>query len=353
MTEPVSRDLNGPAIGDDAMPVVVVGAHSQSLFMHVSVIPREGETVAAHGFEETLDGGKATNQAVAAARLGAPVRFVSLVGDDERGRWVLRYLHEQGVDTRWVGVADGPTDVGFVMLAPSRIPAIASCDDLSGRLDEAFVAEAATAIAGASIVVCQLEAPPASAVAAFTLAKAAGARTLLNPAPASPLSPELLRVTDILVPNEHEAAVLIGLEGPVADRAHRLAQNMPWASVIVTAGSDGAYVARAGSPTEHIEAPVLTSIDSTGAGDAFVGALAAQLRSGMSILDAARFAVIAAAISVTRAGTMRAFATAEEVAARAERAGVERVDRIVDDGCQAVANPGVRAAIPSTVPDHR
>ena len=214
-----------------------------------------------------------------------------------RGRWADRY---------WL--RDAP---------PSRIPAIASCGDLSGRLDQAFVAEAATAIAGASVVVCQLEAPPAFAIAAFTLAKAAGAQTLLNPAPAFPLSSELLRLTDILVPNEHEAAVLTGLEGPVADRAHRLAQNVPWASVIVTAGSDGAYVARAGSPTEHIEAPVVTSTDTTGAGDAFVGALAAQLREGMSMMDATRFAVTAAAISVTRAGTMRAFATTDEIAVRA------------------------------------
>ena len=166
--------------------------------MHVSAIPREGETVAGHRFEETLDGGKATNQAVAAARLGAPVRFVSLVGDDERGRWVLRYLRDQGVDTRWVGVEDGPTDVGFVMLAPSGVPAIASCDDLSVRLDHGFVSQAGSAIQGASIVVCQLEAPPACAITAFTLARAAGARTLLNPAPAFPLPSEFLRLTDIL-----------------------------------------------------------------------------------------------------------------------------------------------------------
>jgi ribokinase len=319
VTEPADGDLSGPAIADGALPVVIVGAHSQSLFMHVSAIPREGETVAAHGFEETLDGGKATNQAVAAARLGAPVRFLSLVGADERGRGILRYLHEQGVDTRWVGVADGPTDVGFVMLAPSRIPAIASCDDLSVQLDHAFVSEAAGAIAGASIVVCQLEAPPACAIAAFTIARACGARTLLNPAPAFPLPSELLRLTDILVPNEHEAAALIGRDVPVADRANRLSDIVPWASVVVTAGSDGAYVARAGSPTEHIEAPVVTSIDTTGAGDAFVGALAAQLRAGLGVIDAARFAVIAAAVSVTRAGTMRAFATAEDVAAQAGR----------------------------------
>jgi ribokinase len=319
VTELVGHELSSPAIADGALPLVVVGAHSQSLFMHVSAIPREGETVAAHGFEETLDGGKATNQAVAAARLGAPVRFLSLVGDDERGRRILRYLHEQGVDTRWVGVADGPTDVGFVLLPPSRIPAIASCDDLSVRLDHAFVSEGAAAIKGASIVVCQLEAPPACAITAFTLARAGGARTLLNPAPAVLLPSELLRLTDILVPNEHEAAVLIGREGPVADRAHRLADMVPWASIVVTAGSDGAYLARAGSPTEHIQAPVVASIDTTGAGDAFVGALAAQLRAGMSVTDAARFAVVAAAVSVTHAGTLRAFATAEDVAAHAGR----------------------------------
>ena len=140
----VGRSRPGLAsVDDEERPIVVIGAHSQSLFMHVSAIPAEGETVGAFGYEETADGGKATNQAVAAARLGAPVRFVSVVGNDERGRRILEYLDGLRIDRRWVHLADAPTDVGFVMLSPRRIPAIASCQDLSRHLDGQYVYQAA------------------------------------------------------------------------------------------------------------------------------------------------------------------------------------------------------------------
>jgi ribokinase len=305
--------VDGFGCGDAQRPVVVVGAHSQSLFMHVDQMPREGETVTAHGYAETLDGGKATNQAVAAARFGAPTRFVSIVGSDERGQRIVRYLEAQRVDRRWVVVVDGPTDVGFVMLSPRRIPAIASCLDLSQRLDAGFVEKAADAIRGASIVVCQLEAPPSCAIAAFTMAQRQGATTLLNPAPAVPIPTELLRLTDILVPNQHEAAAIAGRDASVADLAAYLADEMPRSTVIVTAGADGAYIGRAGQRTQHVRAPSVDAIDTTGAGDAFVGALAARLRAGVEVDEAASLAVRAAALSVTRSGTLGAFARFDEV----------------------------------------
>jgi ribokinase len=303
------------SIQDDTRPIVVVGAHGQSLFMHVAAIPAEGETVVAYGYEETVDGGKATNQAVAAARLGAPVRFVSVVGNDERGRRVLSYLDGQRIDRRWVQVADGPTDVGFVMLSPRRIPAIASCQDLSRLLDRQFVERATRSLGGASIVVCELEAPPACAQAAFELARSAGAMTILNPAPMVPLPEGLLEMVDVLVPNQHEAAIIVGREAPPDELADRLANIAPWAHIIVTAGETGAYVSRAGGSSQHIAAPKVQAVDTTGAGDAFVGALAACIRDGSSVLEAATFAVSAAALSVTRPGTLDAFATHEMVAA--------------------------------------
>jgi ribokinase len=303
------------SIQDDARPIIVVGAHGQSLFMHVAAIPAEGETVVAFGYEETVDGGKATNQAVAAARLGAPVRLVSVVGNDERGRRILRYLDGQGIDRRWVQVAEGPTDVGFVMLSPRRIPAIASCQDLSRLLDRHFVERAARSLGGASVVVCELEAPPACAQAAFELAHSSGALTILNPAPAVPLPEGLLELVDVLVPNQHEAAIIVGRDAPPAELTDRLASIAPWAHVIVTAGEDGAYVAGANGSCQHIEAPRVEALDTTGAGDAFVGALAACMRDGLTVLEAATFAVSAAALSVTRPGTLEAFATREMVAA--------------------------------------
>lgn len=304
-------------VEDSARPVVVVGAHSQSLFMRVVSVPREGETVIGVHYEEPFDGGKATNQAAAAARFEAPVRFVSLVGDDERGRRICRQLDELGVDTRWIGVADAPTDVGFVMLADTGIPAIVTCQDLSSRLDERRVAAAATAINGASVVICQLEAPEDCARAAFRLARSAGAVTVLNPAPALAVSTELLQLTDVVVPNHHEAAMMVGRDAPVGDLASDLAARFPWADILVTAGGDGAYIARAGRGVEHLRAPRVEVVDSTGAGDALVGALAAGLRQGAPLVEAARAAVAAASVSVTRPGTIAGYATRAEAAVMA------------------------------------
>jgi len=212
-----------------------------------------------------------------------------------------------------VEIADARTDVGFVMLSPRRIPAIASCQDLSQRLGASFVDGAAVAIRGASIVVCQLEAPPSCAREAFQLARANGTLTLLNPAPMVPLLEGLLELADVLVPNQHEAAVLVGREAPVAELADRLADAAPWARVVVTAGADGAYLGRAGGRSEHVSAPKVRAVDTTGAGDAFVGALAARLRDGCDVAPAVAFAVRAAALSVTRPGTLDAFATLDEI----------------------------------------
>ena len=294
-----------------AGPIVVVGAHIQGLFLRVEAVPREGETVLGFEYDEPLDGGKATNQAVAAARLGAPVALVSVVGSDDRGRRMLRYLREQGVDTSGVAEVEGPTDVGFVMLPPSAVPAIAVAIDRSRALDAAFVERAAPAIEAASAVVCQLEAPPEAALTAFRIGRRAGALTILNPAPYAELEPELFGLTDVLVPNEHEAGALAGRNDEPAGLAARLSATLPCAAV-VTAGAAGAYVASDGT-LQHVPAPDCVPVDTTGAGDAFVGALAVRLRAGDELGAAAAFAVRAATLSVTRPGTMPAYPTAAEL----------------------------------------
>jgi len=295
-------------------PIVVVGAHLQSLLLRVEAIPREGETALAYDYDEPMDGGKATNQAVAAARLGAPVRFLSIVGNDARGDAIRGYLEEQGIDTTWLHVEPGATDVGFVMLPPSGIPAITSCQDLSRRLDGDLVRRSATAFQAASVVVCQLEAPVACAMAAFAIARRVGAITVLNPAPAVPLPDELFELCDVLVPNEHEARALLDADASSGELATRLAARLPVTDVIVTAGAAGAFLALADGRRAHAVAPSVVAVDTTGAGDAFVGALATRLRLGADVVDAVRFAVVAASLSVTRAGTMPAYPSLDEVA---------------------------------------
>jgi ribokinase len=294
-------------------PIIVAGAHVSGLFFRVESVPAEGETVLGRDFDEPEDGGKATNQAVAIARLGAPVRLLTLVGDDDRGRRWRQLLSARGVDTAFVLEAHGPTDVGVVLLPPSRIPAIVSLQGLSAALDEARVQSARAAFDGASVVVCQLEAPPTCALASFRLARAAGAITILNPAPAEPIPPALLDLTDVLVPNEHEAAILAGRTGDAQELAAALVAMYPHLAVVVTAGADGCLVARAEQPPVRVPAPHVAVEDTTGAGDAFVGALAVRLRAGDDLVKASRFGTRAAALSVTRAGTIPSYADAAEL----------------------------------------
>ena len=293
--------------------VVVVGAHAQGMWLRVDQVPKEGETVLGWGFEEPLDGGKATNQAVAVAKLGVPVSLVSVFGDDERGERIRQYLLAEGVDLTFAVVVHGPTDVGFNILPRSGVPAIVTANDKSCLLDKATAELAAPALREASCVLAQLEAPPQVASAAFEIARAGGALTVLNPAPAADLDDELLALTDILVPNEHEAASLLGRNAPFADLAGELRRESGVRAVVVTAGADGAYVASGDGGVDHVPAPSVKAVDTTGAGDTFIGALASQLHVGRPLLGAVRFGVLYAARSVTRAGTMPAYARFEEV----------------------------------------
>lgn len=297
---------------DEPGPIVVIGSHVQSLFVRVDAVPREGETVLGFDYDEPADGGKASNQAVAAAKLGAPVRLVTVVGRDEFGSRALQLFRAYGIDTRWVAEQDDRTDIGFVMLPPSRIPAIVTAVGCSAALTADFVDRAASAVDGASWVLCQLEAPPECALASFRLARARGARTILNPAPPVALDPELAVLTDVLVPNEHEAAALLGGPDDPDNLALALRSRTGIPVVIVTAGEGGAWIASA-KGVSHVPALAVRSEDTTGAGDAFIGALAFAFRDGRDIPDAVAFACMAAGVSVSRPGTMPAFPTIEEL----------------------------------------
>ena len=290
-----------------AGPIVCVGAHMQALFMHVERIPREGETVLGWGFHEPRDGGKVANVAVAAARLGAPAALVTAIGTDERSRRWRRYFEEQGIDTTGVVEFDGPMDVGPALLPPSKIPALISVTDLGRRLTGDVVSTTAAVIERAAVVVCALESPQDGVLAAFRVGRGAGATTILNASPVAELDPALLAVTDLVVVNEDEA---LGLP------AGELRAQLGVQSLVVTAGADGAYLADRDRPVAHVPAlAVREVVDTTGAGDAFVGALAVGLRNGEALADAVPFAVRAASISCTRESTMSAFPTLAEVPA--------------------------------------
>jgi ribokinase len=267
--------------------LVVVGSVNADLVVSVRSLPAPGETVSGGTFERH-HGGKSANQAVAAARLGASVAFVGAVGDDDLGADAVAALEREGIDCSGVTrLDDAPTGVALIVVDEAGENQIAVASGANARLAGPAVP------AGARIVLLGLEVPDEAVLAA---ARAAGdARIVLNPAPARPLPDELLDLGPILTPNEAEARSLTG--EPNVQAAARALEQRTGAPVVVTLGARGALVGG-----EVIAPPPVHPVDTTGAGDSFTGALAAELARGADIGAAARFATAAAALSTQAAG---------------------------------------------------
>lgn len=282
--------------------VLVVGSLNADLVVNVERHPRPGETVLGLG-HALHAGGKGANQAVAAARLGAAVKMVGRVGDDDNGRLLLASLTQAGVDATGVKVGAAQTGVAFIQVdAAGQNTIVVS----AGANAELSVSDLEDAASPAEVVVLQLEVPLATVLAAAAEAHAAGAQVILNLAPPQPLSAqELSDVTHLLV-NEHEAAVLLEADASTVKRepdgaARRLTRLAP--NVVVTLGEMGAaWATRDGRSGRQPAFPV-TVVDTTAAGDAFVGALAARLSAGELDLSAAtRFACAAGSLATARDG---------------------------------------------------
>lgn len=302
--------------------IVVVGNHGPGFFIHVKRVPVAGETVMGWDYHEPVDGGKGSNQAVAAARLGAAVRFVGCLGRDQRGDDGERWLQEAGVDTAFITrSADKATVGGFVILDEEGMPAIVAALGANADLTRADVDRALAASGSARILLTQFEIEPALALYAARRARDRGMTAIVNPAPADAV--EGVEAADILTPNESEAKVLLGLspEQPLAHRelAQQLRRATGAGTVLVTLGENGVVAADADG-SWHTAAPRVHAVDTTGAGDAFNGALAAALARGWALRKGVQWACTAAALSVTRKGTIPIFPTEAEVAAFA-RAG--------------------------------
>ena len=295
--------------------IVVVGSHAPGLFIHVKRIPVAGETVMGWDYHEPVDGGKGSNQAVAAARLGAPVRFVGCLGRDERGDVAEQWLQAEGIDTAFVTrSANRATIGGFVILDEDGVPAIVAAMGANGDLTRADVDRALAASRQARVLLTQFEIDPSLALYAARRAREQEMTTIVNPAPATPV--EGLDVADILTPNESEAMVLLGLtpERPLPGKelARRLQCESGAKAVIVTLGERGAVVATAGE-SWHTAAPEVAVADTTGAGDAFNAALAVTLTRGWTLSKSVPWACNVAALSVTRKGTIPIFPNAADV----------------------------------------
>ena len=297
--------------------VFVAGSINQDFVLSVERRPAPGETVTDARLA-THNGGKGANQAAAAALLGADVTFLGRVGDDGFGEPLVRALAEKGVDTSLVEeVPDSSTGTAFITVTPDGENAITVAPGANRRLTVEDVDAASGTIGEAKILVVQMEIPPEVVQRAVEVAAANETRALVNLAPPFEVPQALLEKIDPLVLNEHEAAFLLGesVEGVdgALSAASRLS-NLGPRSVVVTVGEDGAVFSN-GASAEHLTAPNVEVVDTTGAGDAFVGALAAKLAQEASLEDAVTYAVRAGAAAVTKEGAQGALPTPETVEA--------------------------------------
>lgn len=295
--------------------IAVIGSNMMDLVTYVERMPARGETVEAPSFEMG-HGGKGANQAIAAAKLGAEVLMVSKVGDDMFADNTLRNLQRFGVDTTHVGrVAGKPSGVAPIMVEPSGENSILIVKGANSDLKPADVERAAADLETCDLILLQLEVPLDTVYAALAFGKKHGVKTLLNPAPATPdLDRRKVGDATFFVPNETELAILTGMpvetEAQIVDAARSLIA-LGVGHVIVTMGARGALLATP-TLTERIAPIAVKAIDTTGAGDAFVGSFARYFAAGETLQSALARAVRYAADSVTRRGTQKAYATEAE-----------------------------------------
>jgi ribokinase len=294
----------------------VVGSTNIDLTFRVGQLPRPGATVPGRALHMG-HGGKGANQAVMAARLGSEVVFLSAVGDDDFGRQALANLRGHGVDTRFVRVCAQPTGTAAILVDDSAQNVIVVVAGANGALSVEDVRAARAAIESADTVVAQLETPIEATCEAFTIARARGIRTILNPAPVVPGVGKLLSLTDLCVPNETELEALTGLPArneKEVEAALDALLSLGAKAVLVTLGSAGS-VYRAQGQIERVGAFAVTAVDPTAAGDAYIGSLAVSLASGLSLCEAMHQASAAAALTVTRHGAQASFPSRQEVEA--------------------------------------
>jgi ribokinase len=287
-----------------AYDVVVAGSVNADLVVRVDRRPAAGETVLGSDLA-THPGGKGANQSVAAARLGGRVAFLGRAGTDGHGDLVRAALRGDGVDLGHLITTPGPTGVALITVDPEGDNSIIVSPGANARVTEQDIAAARPLFAAASVVSLQLEIPMDAVLAAARTAAEEGARVVLNLSPAAPVPDELLVLCDPLVVNEHEAASL-GDTRP----AGLLARGVR--SVVITRGAEGAVVADASGVTE-VPSPRVEVVDTTGAGDAFTGALCLRLARGDDLATAARLAARVGAAAVRRAGAQSSFPTLNDL----------------------------------------
>lgn len=298
--------------------VSILGVFVADMVHVADRLPAIGETIIGSGFSAG-PGGKGSNQAVAAARAGAAVSFISKIGRDTFGDMALKTYAEEGISAHVVQMDDMPTGTAFIYVnASNGDNAIIIYPGAAGTLGHTDVEAARQAIERSAVFVTQLEQPVAAAIRALEIANTAGVVTIFNPAPAEAVPESLYPLCDYIVPNETEAAAIVGFPLQTLEDARRAGDVLLSKGVkaaLITLGSRGVLYH---SAADSVHVPARSSgavVDTTGAGDAFVGGFAAALSKGMQPVDAMRFGCATASIAVTRKGTAPAMPHLAEIEA--------------------------------------
>jgi ribokinase len=280
------------------------------LTAYADVLPEPGQTLAGQLFT-TGFGGKGANQAVMAAHCGAQVHFIGKLGDDVFGKAIADNFVKVGINSQFVETSSTPNGVAHIWVDGNGENRIIIIPGANHEIEVTKAVSAINSIQDLAIVVAQCEIKQEVTTATFKAAKARGATTILNPAPYQQLSAELLELTDWLIPNETEFRELHG-SLPSDDQV--LKSFRPGKNSIVTLGSKGAVYISADGQIHHAPAPQVTAVDTTGAGDAFVGSFAFALASGKEPFDAMKFGIRIASLTVTRKGAQSSYPVQTEIA---------------------------------------
>lgn len=289
--------------------IVVLGSANMDLVVRQPRLPVRGETMSGSSFT-TVPGGKGLNQAVAAARSGAQVAFLGAIGEDPFGDQILDCLRGEGIDSSHVtrtASSTGTAHISVLEDGENAIVVVPGANHAIGALD----AGDDELIRSATHLVAQLERPVGLVRAAFVAAREHGVATVLTPAPVIDLPDGLLALTDILVPNAGEARELAGVDDEL-EAARLLSRSA--GLVVMTRGSDGAVVAQGGQIETIVEPRRVEPVDTTAAGDTFVGVMVARLVAGEPLASALEAATVAASVAVTRAGASTSMPRWEEIA---------------------------------------
>jgi ribokinase len=296
--------------------ITIVGSLNMDLVIRSPHIPQPGETIIGSDFQ-TIPGGKGANQAVAAARLGGQVNMVGRVGEDTFADALLDNLKSSGVDTGFVRRdSNSPTGVALIVVDDAGENVIVVASGANMQVTETDVAAAEQAISSSDVLLLQLEVPLRVVTRAAQIARANGVSVILNPAPARKLPSELLQLVDVLVPNESETELLTGIEiSSQAEYANaaRLLLRTGVNSLVITLGRRGSLLASSSNDLESIAAFKIKPVDTTAAGDAFLGGLAVTIGEGGSLQEAVRMGNAAGALAAMRFGAQTSLPSRSEV----------------------------------------